>query len=257
VRIRRRKPCTRARRRLFGWNVRLPLATVNTPRVGGHRSAPEVCSMIRMSAQRTAVYTQKALAIDVQHTAATAPRGDCTRVLIPLRRVKLGPQSTCARHDVQITGPRRLAPSWADLGRHARDALTHPGTFREFVHTSGLLRRGRLTSVAGGLLKNRRSSPIHCHTLADSLYPQVCPHLWIIVWKDGRSGIFVGPTVPAPQSGFWDRTAFEPASVVRRITGFHLFTGDCPRAPGRGPQQTGPGRTLHGRRAECAGHRMA
>ena len=27
VRIRRRKPCTRARRRLFGWKVRLPLAT--------------------------------------------------------------------------------------------------------------------------------------------------------------------------------------------------------------------------------------
>src|SRR5215471_7128280 len=27
VRIRSRKPCTRARRRLFGWKVRLPLAT--------------------------------------------------------------------------------------------------------------------------------------------------------------------------------------------------------------------------------------
>ena len=27
VRIRRRKPCTRARRRLFGWKVRLPFAT--------------------------------------------------------------------------------------------------------------------------------------------------------------------------------------------------------------------------------------
>ena len=27
VRIRKRKPCTRARRRLFGWKVRLPLAT--------------------------------------------------------------------------------------------------------------------------------------------------------------------------------------------------------------------------------------
>lgn len=27
VRIRNRKPCTRARRRLFGWKVRLPLAT--------------------------------------------------------------------------------------------------------------------------------------------------------------------------------------------------------------------------------------
>ncbi len=41
VRIRRRNPWTRARRRLFGWNVRLPLATVNTPRVGGRQAAPE------------------------------------------------------------------------------------------------------------------------------------------------------------------------------------------------------------------------
>jgi hypothetical protein len=32
VRIRRRKPCTRARRRLFGWKVRLPLATAHSPR---------------------------------------------------------------------------------------------------------------------------------------------------------------------------------------------------------------------------------
>src|SRR6478736_3978381 len=31
VRIRSRKPCTRARRRLFGWKVRLPLATAVSP----------------------------------------------------------------------------------------------------------------------------------------------------------------------------------------------------------------------------------
>lgn len=31
VRIRNRKPCVRARRRLFGWKVRLPFATVTTP----------------------------------------------------------------------------------------------------------------------------------------------------------------------------------------------------------------------------------
>ncbi|CAN5171596.1 hypothetical protein BH11ACT7_BH11ACT7_11640 [soil metagenome] len=31
VRIRSRNPCTRARRRLFGWNVRLPLATAVSP----------------------------------------------------------------------------------------------------------------------------------------------------------------------------------------------------------------------------------
>src|SRR5689334_18393191 len=31
VRIRSRKPCVRARRRLFGWKVRLPLLTVDSP----------------------------------------------------------------------------------------------------------------------------------------------------------------------------------------------------------------------------------
>ena len=45
VRIRRRNPWTRARRRLFGWNVRLPLATVNTPRVGGRQAAPDSWSV--------------------------------------------------------------------------------------------------------------------------------------------------------------------------------------------------------------------
>ena len=74
VRIRRRKPWTRARRRLFGWNVRLPLATVNTPVVGGHHSAPEVCTN-DLSALRTAVYAQIALAIDVQQTAANRAKG--------------------------------------------------------------------------------------------------------------------------------------------------------------------------------------
>lgn len=54
VRIRRRKPWTRARRRLFGWNVRLPLATVNTPLGGGHRLMPEACSVKRCS-RRTGV----------------------------------------------------------------------------------------------------------------------------------------------------------------------------------------------------------
>ncbi len=36
VRMRARKPCTRARRRLFGWKVRLPLATVTTPLIVMH-----------------------------------------------------------------------------------------------------------------------------------------------------------------------------------------------------------------------------
>lgn len=39
VRIRNRKPCTRARRRLFGWKVRLPLATAHSPLASGIASA--------------------------------------------------------------------------------------------------------------------------------------------------------------------------------------------------------------------------
>ena len=38
VRIRRRKPCTRARRRLFGWKVRLPLATAVSPQLSDART---------------------------------------------------------------------------------------------------------------------------------------------------------------------------------------------------------------------------
>jgi hypothetical protein len=41
VRIRSRNPCVRARRRLFGWKVRLPLLTVGSPgrrqAAAGHR----------------------------------------------------------------------------------------------------------------------------------------------------------------------------------------------------------------------------
>ena len=40
VRIRSRKPCTRARRRLLGWKVRLPLATAHSPCCVLRRSRP-------------------------------------------------------------------------------------------------------------------------------------------------------------------------------------------------------------------------
>src|SRR5688500_20400040 len=84
VRIRRRKPWTRARRRLFGWNVRLPLATVHTPRIGGLPAVPE------------------AFGDSVDVGSARCPgrwsaqdgdnaEGDCTRVLIQFYRVKLAP----------------------------------------------------------------------------------------------------------------------------------------------------------------------
>ena len=67
VRIRSRKPCVRARRRLFGWKVRLPLLTVDSPgrRHGSRpavgllnvlwteRAGPRWCSTVR--AQGTTV----------------------------------------------------------------------------------------------------------------------------------------------------------------------------------------------------------
>jgi hypothetical protein len=46
VRMRSRKPCTRARRRLFGWKVRLPLATVETPHGDGLASMIEPSLLI-------------------------------------------------------------------------------------------------------------------------------------------------------------------------------------------------------------------
>jgi len=49
VRMRRRKPCTLARRRLFGWNVRLPLATAISPQCV--RPLPSrTCEHVRLEA---------------------------------------------------------------------------------------------------------------------------------------------------------------------------------------------------------------
>jgi len=47
VRIRSRKPCVRARRRLFGWKVRLPLLTVDSPgRRHGSRPAAGLLNVL-------------------------------------------------------------------------------------------------------------------------------------------------------------------------------------------------------------------
>lgn len=49
VRMRRRKPCTLARRRLFGWNVRLPLATAISPQCV-RPLASRTCEHVRLEA---------------------------------------------------------------------------------------------------------------------------------------------------------------------------------------------------------------
>lgn len=84
------------------------------------------------SALRTAVYAQSALAISVQRTAATAPRGDCMRVLIAPYRVKFGPHR--AKRSVNVRpriGSGRVPRCRLPVGRvrpsASRPAATRPG----------------------------------------------------------------------------------------------------------------------------------
>jgi hypothetical protein len=96
VRIRRRKPWTRARRRLFGWNVRLPLATVNTPRV---RWAPRDARSLLVKRMFDEIVQVIIGAIPGLAQTANSPHhteGDCTRVLIAPEQVKLGMESVLA-----------------------------------------------------------------------------------------------------------------------------------------------------------------
>ncbi len=90
VRIRKRKPCTRARRRLFGWKVRLPLATTFSSlfairplrRFASGSSAfrPEVVLLLLAGAVPCGSGSQPYRRLS----------GDCLRVLTSLRLVKPG-----------------------------------------------------------------------------------------------------------------------------------------------------------------------
>ena len=94
VRIRNRNPCTRARRRLLGWKVRLPLATAVTPcyvwplRPAGMKargSGPQSAFWIRSSVSQLLT----GAAPGHRRIAAVSPRaGDCLRVLTRVRWVK-------------------------------------------------------------------------------------------------------------------------------------------------------------------------
>ena len=87
VRIRRRKPCTRARRRLFGWKVRLPLATAFSSSY--HHPAAHA-SLVH----RSGVVLLLAGAVPKTHHHGSQPyrrlSGDCLRVLTSVRWVKPG-----------------------------------------------------------------------------------------------------------------------------------------------------------------------
>ncbi len=86
VRIRSRKPCTRARRRLFGWKVRLPLATAFSSL---YRALPSGRS--RKYVGRGVLLLAGAVP---KHLFGSQPyrrlSGDCLRVLTSLRQVKPG-----------------------------------------------------------------------------------------------------------------------------------------------------------------------
>jgi hypothetical protein len=92
VRIRRRKPCTRARRRLFGWKVRLPLATAFSSSFRAQISEPSGRSRFA-SAPVGGGLAAGRRGPQAHHPGSQPYRrlsGDCLRVLTSLRWVKLG-----------------------------------------------------------------------------------------------------------------------------------------------------------------------
>jgi hypothetical protein len=93
VRIRKRKPCTRARRRLFGWKVRLPLATAFSSL---SLALPSGRSRFAAALVRGSVGGGRAAGRrgPQAHQPRSQPyrrlSGDCLRVLTRVRWVKLG-----------------------------------------------------------------------------------------------------------------------------------------------------------------------
>lgn len=95
VRIRSRKPCTRARRRLFGWKVRLPLATAVSPHYIWRQTTPT--GSLRSDQSRQVAFSKlrasRSLTGAVPGMGSRSQpyrpwAGDCSRVLRPVRRVK-------------------------------------------------------------------------------------------------------------------------------------------------------------------------
>lgn len=120
VRIRKRKPCTRARRRLFGWKVRLPLATTFSSH--SNHLAAHVCRL-HSSASRPGVGLATGRRGPRAESGSQPYRrlsGDCLRVLTRLRWVKLGlPQRP------QLTDPRKQKFSMAALRHHRTTGDMH------------------------------------------------------------------------------------------------------------------------------------
>ncbi|CAN5807663.1 hypothetical protein BH09ACT7_BH09ACT7_34080 [soil metagenome] len=100
VRIRSRKPCTRARRRLFGWKVRLPLATAVSPHCIWPSHPPRTSRCARANTMAVGKLMRLArnrrrnrqVLREIQRFPGSQPyrrrSGDCSRVLTCVRWVK-------------------------------------------------------------------------------------------------------------------------------------------------------------------------
>ena len=127
VRIRSRKPCTRARRRLFGWKVRLPLATAFSSLSLAQVFEPSAhhASRLRSFADRSEVSPAAGRRGPQSHRAGSQPyrrrSGDCLRVLTSHRWVKLG-----LRQRPQPVHPRKPSLSGPPLRHHIGSRQQHP-----------------------------------------------------------------------------------------------------------------------------------
>jgi hypothetical protein len=107
VRMRSRNPCTRARRRLFGWKVRLPLATAFSSLCLASPSGRQTFQL-RWSASRSGCFSLLAGAVPGRSSGSQPYRrlsGDCLRVLMRLRLVK--PRVPQRDPTERISSPKR------------------------------------------------------------------------------------------------------------------------------------------------------
>jgi hypothetical protein len=107
VRMRSRNPCTRARRRLFGWKVRLPLATAFSSLCLAHRPAAMLFNCVGPQVGRGCSHCWPARSPDSSSGSQPYRRlsGDCLRVLMRLRLVK--PRVPQRDPTERISSPKR------------------------------------------------------------------------------------------------------------------------------------------------------
>jgi hypothetical protein len=106
VRIRSRKPCVRARRRLFGWKVRLPLLTVDSP--GRRRGSVPAAGLLKVPG--TVVQSRDTARGGRSHWSAVVLGGREDRR--DRRRTRFTPAYAAAREPVKPPSdvrPARLA----------------------------------------------------------------------------------------------------------------------------------------------------